>query len=210
MMQQINLYRPIFRKQEKKFSSLAMTQASAAILVGIIIIYGLMYWQVYSLRDDLKQADQRLIAANRQLDDATRKLGATAPGKTIDEEIAQLQKQIASRLHVRDVLARGLFSNTTGYSDFFVAFARHHVPGMWLTGFSITGAGEDMRLQGRTTDPAQVPRYMQRLSREERLAGREFQVFTMSRPEKKPGETTAPSHIEFLLRTGLPKEQGKS
>lgn len=209
MMQQINLYRPIFRKQEKKFSALAMAQASAAILVGIAIIYGLMYWQVLSLRDDLKQADQRLAAANRQLDDATRKLGVTAAGKTVEDEIAQLQKQVAARLRVRDILNRGLFSNTTGYSDFFVAFARHHVPGMWLTGFSITGAGEDMRLQGATNDPAQVPRYMQRLSREERLAGREFQVFTMSRPEKKPGEA-APSHIEFLLRTGQAKEQGKS
>ena len=209
MMQQINLYRPIFRKQEKKFSALAMLQAGAAIAVGIAIIYGLLWWQVRDLRQELRQTDARLAASTKRLDDATRQFGPGAKSKLLEDQVADLEKQIAARLRVRDLLGRGLFSNTTGYSDFFVAFARQHISGIWLTGFDITGAGENMRLQGRTNDPALVPRYVQRLSAEQALAGKEFQVFTLSRPPEKDGSTAVP-YVDFLFRTASAKDAGKS
>ena len=209
MMQQINLYRPIFRKQEKKFSALAMSQAGAAIAVGIAIIYGLLWWQVRDLRQELRQTDARLAASTKRLDDATRQFGPGAKSKLLEDQVADLEKQIAARLRVRDLLGRGLFSNTTGYSDFFVAFARQHISGIWLTGFDITGAGENMRLQGRTNDPALVPRYVQRLSAEQALAGKEFQVFTLSRPPEKDGAIAVP-YVDFLFRTASAKDAGKS
>ncbi|HKQ30048.1 MAG TPA: hypothetical protein VJS66_02075 [Burkholderiales bacterium] len=208
MMQQVNLYRPIFRKQEKKFSAVAMLQASTAMLAGVVVIYALMYWQVHGLRNEIKEADKRFASANKRMDDAIKQLG-TDSGKPVEEEIVQLEQQVAARLRVREALNRGLFSNTAGYSDFFVAFARQHVPSVWITGFNIVGAGEDMRMQGRTTDPAQVPRYMQRLSTETKIAGKEFQVFVMSKPDKKEGQV-GESYIEFLFRTTPSKEQRKS
>lgn len=210
MMQQINLYHPIFRKQEKKFSALAMAQAGGAILAGVIVIYGVMWWQVHGMRRDLAQTDRQLAVATKRFEETTQKLSPGAQGKTLEDKISSLEKQIAERVRVRDILNRGLFSNTTGYSNFFLAFARQHVAGMWLTGFGITGAGEDMRLQGRTTDPAQVPRYVQRLAAEQVLAGREFQVFVMSQPEKKDGQSAEAPYIEFLFKTAASKEPGKS
>ncbi len=209
MIQQVNLYRPIFRKQEKKFSAVAMLQAGAAVLVGVIVIFGVMFWQVGNLREEVRQTDKQLQTAMKRLDDASRNFGPGAKSKSLEDEVASLEKQVAMRLRMRDLLTRGLFSNTSGYSDYFVAFARQHVPGIWLTGFDITGAGEDMRLQGRTVNPAQVPRYVQRLSAEQVLAGREFQVFVMSRPEKKDGQAEQP-YVEFLFRTAMQKAQGKS
>ncbi|HLF24201.1 MAG TPA: MSHA biogenesis protein MshI, partial [Burkholderiales bacterium] len=190
-MQQINLYRPIFRKQEKKFSALAMLQAGAAIAVGIAIIYGLIAWQVRDLRAELAQVDKRLAASTNRLDDATKRFGPGTKSKLLEDQVTDLEKQIAARLRVRELLSRGIFSNTTGYSDFLVAFARQHVTGLWLTGFDIVGAGEDMRLQGQTSDPALVPRYVQRLSAEQALAGKEFRIFTMSRPVDKSDTVTS-------------------
>lgn len=208
-MQQINLYRPIFRKQEKKFSAMAMLQAGIAIVVGIAVIYGLMAWQVRGLREESRQADLRLAASNKRLEDAARRFGSGANKKVLEDQVAELEKQIAARQRVREILNRGTFNNTTGYSDFFVAFARQHVAGVWLTGFDITGAGEDMRLQGRATDPAQVPRYVQRLSAEQPLAGKAFEVFLLSRPQEKDGRAAAP-YVEFMFRTSSNKERGKS
>lgn len=209
MMQQINLYRPIFRKQEKKFSALAMLQAGAAIAVGIAIIYGLIAWQVRDLRGELRQVDKRLAASTKRLDDATKRFGPGTKSKLLEEQVADLEKQIAARLRVHELLSRGLFSNTTGYSDFLVAFARQHVTGLWLTGFDIVGAGEDMRLQGQTSDPALVPRYVQRLAAEQPLAGKEFKIFTMSRPADKSDTVSSP-YVDFLFRTGPKNEPGKS
>lgn len=210
MMQQINLYRPIFRKQEKKFSTIAMVQGGAAILIGVVVIYALMWWQVSGLRNEVRETSRQLEVAAKRADEAAKKFAPSALGKSLEDEVSTLEKQVAARLRVRDLLKRGLFSNTTGYSDYFVAFARQHVSGIWLTGFDITGAGEDMRLQGRTTNPAQVPRYVQRLSSEQALAGKEFEVFTMSRPPKKEGQGEDVPYVEFMFRTTVAKEQGKS
>lgn len=202
MNQQINLYRPIFRKQEKKFSARAMVQAGVAIVVGVLALYAVMLWEASGARSELQQAERQLAGANKRLQEVTEKFGPAAKNRTLEDEVTQLEKQVAARLQVRGLLSRGLFSNTSGFSEFFVAFARQHVDGIWLTGFDITGAGESMRLQGRTVDPAQVPRYVQRLSAERSLAGREFQVFTLSRPEKKTdNREDAPRYVEFLFRT---------
>lgn len=207
MTQQINLYRPIFRKQEKKFSALAMLQAGVAIVIGIAVIYGLMLWQVRGLRQELRQTDSQLVASTKRLDDATRRFGPGTKSKLLQAQVAELERQIAAHRRVRELLNHGLFSNTTGYSDFLVAFARQHVPGVWLTGFDIVGAGEDMRVQGRTTDPAQVPRYVQRLSAEKVLAGKEFRVFTMARASDKDGSAVESPYVEFLFRTGAAKPE---
>jgi hypothetical protein len=70
-----------------------------------------------------------------------------------------------------------------------------------LTGFNITGAGEKVTLQGRSNTPELVPQYIQRLSKEKSLAGKEFRTFQMTRPDanqKNPGA----SYIEFLVATG--------
>ena len=208
--QQINLYRPIFRKQEKKFSAKAMARAGGAIIVGVLVIFGLMWWQVSGQRNELRTTDKQLAAATRRLEEGAAKFGSGAAAKAIEDEVSNLEKQVAARLRIRDLMTRGLFSNTKGYSEYFVAFARQHIPGIWLTGFDITGAGEDMRLQGRTTNPAQVPRYVQRLSSEQVLAGKEFQVFVMSRPEKQDRQADDSPFVEFLFRTAMPKERGKS
>lgn len=207
MNQQVNLYRPIFRKQEKKFSARAMLQAGVVIVVGVVVLYAVMLWQASAARNELHQVERQLATATKRLQDASQKYGPSAKSQLLEDELTKLEKQVAARLQVRDLLSRGLFSNTTGFSEFFVAFARQRVSGVWLTGFEISGAGESMRLQGRTVDPAQVPRYVQRLSAERSLAGREFQVFTLSRPEKNSDQgDAAPPYVEFLFRTAQATE----
>ena len=210
MTQQINLYRPIFRKQEKKFSALAMLQAGVAILAGVAVIYGFMWWHVQELRNEAQRVDKQLASSSKRLQDAAKRFGPGAKSQLLADEVTNLEKQLAARLRVRDLLNRGVFSNTNGYSDFFEAFARQHVSGVWLTSFDITGAGEALRLQGRTTDPARVPRYVQRLASEDAIAGKNFKVFVLSRPDGKNGQPAESPYIECLLRTEAAKSPGRS
>ncbi len=86
-MQQINLYRPIFRKQEKKFSALAMLQAGGAIAVGIAIIYGLIWWQVRDLREEMRQGGGEQPDWNKMRETMSAAMLPEAPGRlstTID------------------------------------------------------------------------------------------------------------------------------
>lgn len=197
MSQQINLYQPIFRRQKKKFSAVAMVQAAALVIAGILVMVAYSEWQIGRLRAELERAAQHQAAVAKRLDEVTQKFGLQPVSRTVEEEIARLEQEIAARERVQEVLRRGIFSNTQGFSGYLVALARQHEPGVWLTGFDIVGAAEQVALNGRSTRPELVPRFVQKLAREERMAGVEFHLFQMSRPEERPG---AP-YVEFMLRT---------
>lgn len=202
MSQQVNLYQPIFRKEEKKFSTVAMLQAVGIVALGVVLMYGYSWWHINSLRQELKRAQQNQAAAGKRLAEVTEKFGRRGSGTSLDNEIVRLEREVVAKQRMQEILQRGVFSNTHGFSDYLVSLARQHVPGVWLTGFDITGAAEQLSLSGRSTDPELVPRYMQRLSSEKTLSGLEFRVFQMSRPvpDPKDKETNA-QYVEFQVKT---------
>lgn len=200
MSQQINLYQPIFRKEEKKFSALAMLQSVGIVAAGVLLLYGYMWWQSEALKTELKRVEQNHGAAGKRLADAGQKFGPRPGVTSIDAEIARLENELAAKQQVQEILRRGVFSNTRGFSDYFVSFARQRVNGVWLTGFDITGAAEEMSLAGRTVDPELVPRYLQKLSLEKTLAGIEFRAFQMNRPGPDAKGPDA-MFVEFRART---------
>lgn len=203
MSQQINLYQPIFRKEEKKFSTVAMLQSVGLVAAGVAVLYAFTFWQTASLKSELQRADQEHAAVSKRLADATAKFGQRQGPNPLDAEIARLESEIAAKQQIQAVLQRGVFSNTSGFSNYFVSFARQRVPGVWLTGIDITGAAEQMALSGRTTDPELVPRYLLKLSSEKTLAGIAFKTFQMNRPEPdaKNPETL---FVEFQAKTANP------
>jgi hypothetical protein len=200
MSQQINLFQPIFRKEQKKFSAKAMLQAGLLLLLGVGLLYGYSQWQVNSLRSELTRAEGRQMAAAKRLDEMSRKFGKRAKDRLLEREIARLEGVIAAKSRIKEILESGVFANTEGYSEYLMAFARQHVSGIWLTGFDIGGAGEKLTLEGRSIVPELVPQYMQRLASEDALSGIEFQVFRMERPEEEE-KVRAPNYIEFLVTT---------
>jgi Tfp pilus assembly protein PilN len=198
--QQVNLYQPIFRKEEKKFSTVAMLQAMGLVAVGVVAIYAYSWWQIGTLKSEMNRAEQQHAAATKRLADATEKFGQRTGRTSLDNEIARMESEIVAKQRIQEILQRGIFSNTRGFSDYFVSFSRQHTPGVWLTGFDITGAAEQMTLAGRSTNPELVPRYMQKLSAEKTLSGIEFRIFQMNRPVADAKETDA-RYVEFQVKT---------
>lgn len=199
MNQQINLYHPIFRRQEKKFSARAMLQASAVLILGALLMYGFAWWQVGSYKRQLKQAERDLVTATRQLEDLNRTLGIKPVDARLEQEVRDLEARLAAADQIESVLGSAAFARSVGYSNYFAAFARQALPGLWLTGVTITGAAEQLSLRGRSSAPELVPRYLQKLSNEKTLSGTRFQVFQVARAEKP-----APNgvhYVEFVVRT---------
>jgi hypothetical protein len=170
------------------------------VVVGVVAIYAYTWWQVGTLKSELKRAEQQHTMANKRLADATEKFGQRAGKISLDGEIARIEGEIVAKQRIQEILQRGIFSNTQGFSDYFVSFSRQHIPGVWLTGFDITGAAEQMTLAGRSTNPELVPRYMQKLSAEKTLSGIEFRVFQMNRPAADAKEPNA-MYVEFQIKT---------
>jgi type II secretory pathway pseudopilin PulG len=198
--QQINLYQPIFRKEEKKFSTVAMLQAVGLVVIGVVALYAFSWWQSQTLKNELKRVEQNHVTASKRLADVSQKFGPQTGAASLDTGITRLETEVAARQQIQEILRRGIFSNTRGFSDYFASFARQRIPGVWLTGFDITGAAEEMSLAGRTTNPELVPRYMQKLSLEKTLAGIEFRAFQMNRPEPDAKGPDA-MFVEFQART---------
>lgn len=200
MSQQVNLYQPIFRKEEKKFSTVAMLQAIGIVAVGVVVMYAFTWWQIGALKSELKQVERSHATASKRLADATAKFSMAGTATSLDAEIARLERDLVAKQRIQEILRRGVFSNTHGFSDYFVSFARQSVPGVWLTGFDITGAAEQMTLAGRSTNPELVPRYMQKLATEKTLSGIVFNVFQMNRPAPDPKNANV-NYVEFQVKT---------
>lgn len=208
MSQQINLYQSPFRREKQSFSADTMARAAVAVAAGVAILYGVALWQVSSGRSDLQRVNAQHVSLANRVEDLNRKIQEREANQGLDRDIERAERQLAALHSVQLALKDRVLANTRGYSNYLTALARQHVAGMWLTGVDITGAGERMRLQGRTLDPALVLRYVQRLSAEESLAGAEFEVFQMSRPEGKKGSGRPAPYVEFLIRTAAKNQSG--
>ena len=115
------------------------------------------------------------------------------------------------------ILEGGAIGNRKGFAAYLQAFSRQAIDGLWLTGFTVGGAG-DVAIHGRVVNPELVPAYIQRLNNESALKGREFSVLELRRPQPtaaalaavaKAGEgarAEAPRYLEFSLTTGNPAE----
>lgn len=204
MNQQINLYHPVFRRQEKVFSAVAMLQATGIVLLALLLLYGYAGWRVYALRAQVRQADADHRAALAQFERAAHELTVRAFDPRLAHEAAELEARYAVRDQIMRLTLPGASATHQGFSQHFVALARQHISGLWLTEVVVADAGVDVTLAGRTLRPELVPRYLQRLSAEARLAGLRFETFRVGRPEPQDDDgakrPVAP-YLEFAVRS---------
>ena len=210
MSQQVNLYHPIFRKQEKKFSALTMLQAGVLIMAGIVLMYAYAWVQVGYLRVQAGQIGDQYAQEVKRLQAASSQLAARKTDPQLEQDAQRLEARIAAVEHIREIAKHDYFAGIDGYSKYFIAFSRQRLSGLWLTGFNITGAGEQLVLEGRTEIPELVPEYLQKLSAEKLLAGTTFEIFQMARPQGVDAQNLndkgmAP-YVDFVIKTS---ESGK-
>ena len=139
MSQQINLFNPIFMKQRKYFSLLAMLQALGLIIAGSLIFYGYAIYQVNHLNLQLEENTKRYNAEQVRLGRYVAEFSPQQSTQLLQEEVQHLEKQTAEQNEIIDTLKSGAVGNTTGYSEYMRAFSRQVVQGLWLTGFKVTG-----------------------------------------------------------------------
>ena len=100
-------------------------------------------------------------------------------------KLRRLENELKIAREAMAALKGGAFGNQRGFAEYLRAFSRQSLSGLWLTGFSIAGSGE-LEIRGRVLSPDLVPSYIQRLNREQVLAGRSFARLEMSRPKPEP------------------------
>ena len=213
MSQQINLFNPIFLKQEKHFSALTMVQGLGLILLGGLLLTAYAAYQLSSLQNEQKLTSAQLNLAQNQLAKVTADYSPKEKDARLETRLLRAEAEVKSLQQVSDILGKGELGNTDGYAEYLRAFARQIVDGVWLTGFTIQGAGNAISLQGSALRPELVPAYLTRLKSEPVMQGASFATLEMQlpKPDKlaSPNEKQASSsaYINFHLHSSSAKMQ---
>lgn len=168
MSQQVNLFNPLFLRQEKYFSARTMLQSLGLIALGLVVLYAYALLQTRDLQR-LAADYGRQLAVQR---DQFVKLGGEGRSKLLEAEVARLAADQRARRAVLDAMQGGEFGNTDGFSRYFAAFGRRAMRGVWLTGFSVAESGNELRIRGRVLYADLVPAYLKALNQEEVMRGR--------------------------------------
>ncbi len=212
MSQQINLFSPVFlKKQIKNFSTVTMLQALGLIIAGAALLYGYLVYQQTALTAQAAEAEQKLAGERERLAKFTSEYAPQQKSAQLETDIKNAAAQLKARMEMVETLNNGAtIGSTEGYSEYMRAFARQSVNGLWLTGFDIAGAGTELSIIGRTVRPELVPLFVQHLSGEPVMKGRQFSFLRMSLPEQvksaaKPGGDLR--YLDFNLQSA---ESGKA
>lgn len=193
MRQQINLYNPAFEEKKKLFGAFALTQALVLLVAGVL---ALTVYAQRSVAELEKQADAgaaRGAKKKAQLAMVAVEFAPRSNSPELASQVADAEAQLASLKRITDVIDRGELGNANGYSEYFKALARQHVDGLWLTGLAITGAGCDIGVRGKATDPALLPGFLSRLTREKIMQGKAFGSMQISEPGTVQSATVVPA-----------------
>jgi len=198
MMQQINLYQPIFRKEKKVFSAQAMLEVTVIVLVILAGFYGVGSWKTSELTETVIERKAVLKQQETNLEQLKKKLPRKGKDNLLPQRIAQLEKTVAEKQMVASVLSGGgIYGNREGFSELLSGFARQHSADVWLDALEIRQGGAHLKVQGNALNPESIPKYIQNLSAEQILKGREFAVFRLD----KKIQPESNSYVTFTLQS---------
>lgn len=224
MSQQINLFNPIFLKQKKIFAALPMAEALGVIVAGALLLTWYASYRVTQLEQEASAGKAMLAAREQKLVKANAQFAPRAPDPRLDKELSEAEAELQALHDVSSVLRGGALGNTAGYAEYFRAFARQNINGLWLTGVTIDGAGNDIGVQGRAMQATLIPSYIARLTAERVMHGKTFASLDIARPETltlpadAAGAATAtaaapvavaPPFVAFSLQSTVAQEAAK-
>ena len=211
MSQNINLLGPAFRKQRQVLTLAAVVQCFGITLAAMLAYHVMLQHQVSGLAAELRAAEKVLGSQRNYVEKLKGKPAAAKPDARLEAEVGRLEGELKTARDAVETLQGGGLGNQNGFAEYLRAFSRQSLNGLWLTGFSIAGNGE-LEIRGRVLSPDLVPSYIQRLNREQVLAGRSFARLEMSRPKPEPAPSkdnkapvaapaALPRYLDFSLAT---------
>jgi hypothetical protein len=200
--QQINLYNPALAPKVQLLSGQRLVLGLAAVLAVCLLISAAVGMDAARLTRAERAQAAHLAQLQSEVTALTQQVAGRKPSGELQAELQKLEALLAARHEVMALLASGSLGDTRGVSEYLRAFARQTTDGLWLTGLSITGAGNDIVIQGRTLDADLVPAYLQKLRRETTLRGHGFGSLSVFRPAAPAGADSAPpGYLEFRMAT---------
>ena len=218
MSQQINLFNPIFLRQEKHFSAKTMVESLTLILVALCAFYVYAYSEVKSFEYVAADAAHQLADTRDRFIRLGGTLSPQRRSKLLEAQLARAESELRGKQALLESLRAVATDKARGYSQYFAAFARRTLPGVWLTGFSVADGGEQLEIRGRVLHPDLVPAYIDALKREAVMRDRSVTRLKLAAhrepaPARAAAAPAGPArYVEFELsmpHAAQPSEGGK-
>ncbi|SFG63488.1 hypothetical protein SAMN05518865_11525 [Duganella sp. CF458] len=197
MSQQINLFNPIFMRQRHSFGARGMALALALMLVGVIAMVVFAQWQLVPLRSQSARQASMLQEHQARLAEVSVQFAPRAADPALKGQLEAKDARLKSLQQATQMLRQAEGEGAQGFADYFRAFARQSVSGLWLTEVAVQGEKREVSLHGRVLQAALVPAYLSRLGSEPVLRGKSFQALDMA-----PAAQPAP--VEAVVPPSLP------
>jgi len=198
MSQQINLYDQALLPKADVYSGRIVLRAFAGVALLGLLAYGWSARSAAGLAREEQRQEVQLATTQSEITRLSQEMAARKPNAQLATELESLDALLAGRNEVIAVLKSGSLGDTKGVSQYFRAFARQTLDGLWLTGFSIRGAGKDITIEGRTLRAELVPGYIGKLRREDVLRGHGFGTLSVQKPPESAADARPRKHSEFL------------
>lgn len=222
MSQQINLYNPLYLRQEKHFSAMTILWALVALTIAMLAYAAYVSYVIRGPEERSRFYESLLKSKRSEMADTVARYSPEGRNKQLEADVKTLEAQLASRNEVWRALNNAELGTGVGFADYFEAFSRRAVAGVWLTGFSIGGAGGDLTIRGRVLEPQLVSTFLTALGQEQIMRGRKVielkldarQTQAPVEPPAAPNAARAAAgpmkYVEFSVRApaALP-EQGE-
>jgi hypothetical protein len=200
MLQQVNLYEPIFREDHKLFSATTIGVGLGIVAAGLMAITLFSWWRVQALDRQLhavhvQQAEQKkyMAQANAIVDQAGSHETMEIHLQAMAVDLTRRQ-QALRYLRGGDAGSSGPILANRGFVGRMTALAHQQLDGLWLTGATFVSGSDSFQLTGGALNADLVPIYLARLMNEPAIAGTKLQSIEIRQPKKPIG-----SEIEFTV-----------
>ena len=201
MLQQINLYEPIFRQDHKLFSATTICVGLGIVAAGLMAITVFSWWGVQALDRQLQAVHVREAEQKKFMAQANAIVDQAGSHETMEihlqSMVADLTRRQQALLFLRGgdaVGAGGPVLANRGFVGRMTALARQQLDGLWLTGATFVSGSSSFELTGGAMSADLVTIYLARLTNEPAIAGTKLQSIEIRRPKKPIG-----SEIEFTV-----------
>ena len=159
MFQQVNLYQPIFREEQKLFSATTIGAGLGIIAAGLVLIALYSSWQISKLNRELQaiEAQNQIHAKLVEASNSLFENGETE--KALTSRVNTLAFELDRRQQALRYLGSGNVSAHGGFATRMEALAREQIDGLWLKGATFTAESGRFALTGSAVNAELVPLY---------------------------------------------------
>jgi hypothetical protein len=183
MLQQVNLYEPIFREDHKLFSATTICVGLGIVAAGLIAITLFSWWRVQSLDRQLRAVHVQETEQKKFMAQANAIVDEAGSHQTMEIHLQAMAVDLARRqqalryLRGGDGGSSGPILANRGFVGRMTALAHQQVDGLWLTGATFVSGSDSFQLTGGALNADLVPIYLARLMNEPAIGSQiEFSV----------------------------------